>query len=81
MSDIDMATTGDISGAKAYADRIVNNLKKDYDSRITQLETKVEDLRKDNVEFKKIVGKLQKDNAELRKALRAAGISVGTKEE
>lgn len=67
MSDIGMATTNDVSGAKAYADRIVNNLKKDYDSRITQLETKVEDL--------------QKDNAELRKALRAAGISVGTKEE
>lgn len=67
MSDIGMATTNDVSGAKAYADRIVNNLKKDYDSRITQLETKVEDL--------------QKDNAELRKALQAAGISVGTKEE
>ena len=67
MSDIGMATTNDVRGAKAYADRIVNNLKKDYDSRITQLETKVEDL--------------QKDNAELRKALQAAGISVGTKEE
>ena len=67
MSDIGMATTNDVSGAKAYADRIVNNLKKDYDSRITQLETKVEDLKK--------------DNAELRKALQAAGISVGTKEE
>lgn len=67
MSDIGMATTNDVSGAKAYADRMVNNLKKEHDPRITQLETEVEDLRK--------------DNAELREALRAAGISVGTKEE
>lgn len=81
MSDIGMATTNDVSGAKAYADRIVNNLKKEHDLRITQLETEVEDLRKDNAEFKKIVGKLQKDNAELREALQAAGISVDTKEE
>ena len=63
MSDIEMATTGDISRAKAHADRGDEKL----DSRITDLETKVEDL--------------QKDNAELREALRAAGISVGTKEE
>ena len=63
MSDIEMATTGDISRAKAHADRGDEKL----DSRITDLETKVEDL--------------QKDNAELREALPAAGISVGTEEE
>ena len=77
MSDIEMATTGDISRAKAHADRGDEKL----DSRITDLETKVEDLQKDNAELQKIVGELQKDNAELREALPAAGISVGTEEE
>ena len=77
MSDIDMATTGDIGRAKAHADKGDENLQ----LQITDLKTEVEDLRKDNAEFKKIVGKLQKDNAELRGALQAAGISFGTKEE
>ena len=63
MSDFGMATLGDVSGAKARADRGY----KDLQRQITDLETKVEDL--------------QKDNAELQKALQAAGISVGTKEE
>ena len=77
MSDIDMATTGDINRAKAHADKGDENLQ----LQITDLKTKVDDLQKNNAELQKIVGKLQKDNAELREALQAAGISVGTKKE
>ena len=47
MSDIDMATTGDINRAKAHADKGDENLQ----LQITDLKTKVEDLQKNNAEL------------------------------
>lgn len=60
MSDFGMATLGDVKGANAHADRIVKNLKKEHDSRITQLEAKVENLQKDNAKLWEIVRELRK---------------------
>ena len=65
MSDFGMASQRDVNGAKAHADRIVNNLKKEHGPRITQRETKVKNLQKDNAKLQKVVGELQKDNAKL----------------
>ena len=60
MSDFGMASQRDVNGAKAHADRIVNNLKKEHGPRITQLETKVKNLQKDNAKLWEIVRELQK---------------------
>lgn len=74
MSGIDMATTDDLSGAKAHANRKFREANAYTDEKVAELEKKLSKLEAENV-------KLWATISELKEALQAADIPVGTKKE